>query len=64
MSRFAAAAILALALVGAGSASGASKPVFTVVTGAYPTLPSAEVPNAPGSIGLPLAFGTATHESH
>ena len=56
MSRFAAAAILALALVGAGSASGASKPVFTVVTGAHPTLPSAEVPNAPGSIGLPLAF--------
>jgi murein DD-endopeptidase MepM/ murein hydrolase activator NlpD len=56
MIRFTAAAILALALVGAGSAGGAPGPVFTVVTGASPGLPSAEVPNAPGSIALPLAF--------
>ena len=56
MMRLAAAAILALALVGAGSAAGASGAVFTVVPAAAPALPSAEVPNAPGSIALPLAF--------
>jgi murein DD-endopeptidase MepM/ murein hydrolase activator NlpD len=57
MSRTLAAAVLALALVGAGSATGASGPVFAVVAPtAIPALPSAEVPNAPGSIALPLAF--------
>jgi murein DD-endopeptidase MepM/ murein hydrolase activator NlpD len=46
----------ALALIGAAGAS-AGTPVFTVVdTTAAPALPSAEVPNAPGSIALPLAF--------
>ena len=59
MSRALAAAVLALALalVGAGSASGASGPVFAVVpTTAAPALPSAAVPNAPGSVALPIAF--------
>jgi murein DD-endopeptidase MepM/ murein hydrolase activator NlpD len=51
-----AAAAAALALVGAASAS-AGTPVFTVVDStSTPALPSAEVPNAPGSIALPLAF--------
>jgi murein DD-endopeptidase MepM/ murein hydrolase activator NlpD len=44
----------ALCLVGAAGAS-AGNPVFTVVD-ATPALPSAEVPNAPGSIALPLSF--------
>ncbi|HEV3480221.1 MAG TPA: lytic murein transglycosylase, partial [Gaiellaceae bacterium] len=55
MTRLAALAA-ALALVGAASAS-AGTPVFTVVeSSSTPSLPSAEVPNAPGSIALPLAF--------
>jgi murein DD-endopeptidase MepM/ murein hydrolase activator NlpD len=54
MTRFAALAA-ALALIGATGASGA--PVFSVV-GAAPALPSAEVPNAPGSIALPADFTT------
>jgi murein DD-endopeptidase MepM/ murein hydrolase activator NlpD len=53
MTRIAALAV-ALALVGAAGAS-AGNSVFTVV-GATPALPSAEVPNAPGSIALPLSF--------
>jgi murein DD-endopeptidase MepM/ murein hydrolase activator NlpD len=52
MIRLAAAAMSALALIGAASASGASAPVFSVV-GAAPALPSAEVPNASGSLALP-----------
>jgi murein DD-endopeptidase MepM/ murein hydrolase activator NlpD len=45
----------ALALIGAASAS--AGPVFTVV-GTTPTLPSAELPNAPGGIALPPDFTT------
>jgi murein DD-endopeptidase MepM/ murein hydrolase activator NlpD len=45
----------ALALIGAGSAS--AGPVFTVV-GSTPTLPSAELPNAPGQVALPPDFAT------
>ena len=56
MTRFAAAAVSALALIGSATASGASGPVFTVVSDAPVTLPSAEVPNAPGSVGLPISF--------
>jgi murein DD-endopeptidase MepM/ murein hydrolase activator NlpD len=55
MTRLAAAAILALALISAGSAT-ASGAVFSVVPDVPPALPSAEVPNAPGSVALPLAF--------
>jgi murein DD-endopeptidase MepM/ murein hydrolase activator NlpD len=47
----------ALALIGATGASGAASPVFAVV-GATPTLPSADVPNAPGSVALPPEFTT------
>ena len=47
----------ALALIGASGASGAATPVFSVI-GATPALPSAEVPNAPGSIALPPDFTT------
>jgi murein DD-endopeptidase MepM/ murein hydrolase activator NlpD len=55
MTRLAALAA-ALALIGAAGAS-AGTPVFTVVgSTSTPALPSAEVPNAPGSIALPLAF--------
>jgi murein DD-endopeptidase MepM/ murein hydrolase activator NlpD len=57
MTRLAAALALALALVGAGGASGAAGPVFTVV-GVTPSLPSSEVPNQPGSIALPADFTT------
>jgi murein DD-endopeptidase MepM/ murein hydrolase activator NlpD len=46
----------ALALIGATGASGAA-PVFTVI-GATPSLPSAELPNEPGSIALPADFTT------
>ena len=55
MKRAAAVTTLALALIGAASASGASGPVFTIVgqTPAQPVLPSAEVPNAEGSLLLP-----------
>jgi murein DD-endopeptidase MepM/ murein hydrolase activator NlpD len=53
----AAACFAALALIGATGASGAATPVFSVV-GVTPTLPSAEVPNAPGSIALPADFTT------
>jgi murein DD-endopeptidase MepM/ murein hydrolase activator NlpD len=52
MIKLAAAAMSALALIGAASASGAPAPVFSVV-GATPALPSAEVPNTSGSLGLP-----------
>jgi murein DD-endopeptidase MepM/ murein hydrolase activator NlpD len=53
MIRLVAAAMSALALIGAASASGAPAPVFTVVGAAPAALPSAEVPNAPGSLALP-----------
>jgi murein DD-endopeptidase MepM/ murein hydrolase activator NlpD len=56
MIRRAAVAVSALALMGSGSAAGATGSVFTVVPEAPPALPSAEVPNAPGSIALPLSF--------
>jgi murein DD-endopeptidase MepM/ murein hydrolase activator NlpD len=56
MTRFVALAA-ALALIGVTGASAASGPVFTVV-GVTPTLPSSEVPNAPGSIALPADFTT------
>jgi murein DD-endopeptidase MepM/ murein hydrolase activator NlpD len=61
--RLAAATItLALALVGAASASGASGPVFTIVgqTPSQPVLPSAEVPNAEGSLLLPPGWTVST----
>jgi murein DD-endopeptidase MepM/ murein hydrolase activator NlpD len=48
------AALLVLLASAAGSA-GAAAPVFSVVTAA-PTLPSAEVPNAPGSVVLPPSW--------
>jgi murein DD-endopeptidase MepM/ murein hydrolase activator NlpD len=47
---------LAVALVGAASASAASSPVFTIVGDGQPALPSAEVPNAEGSLVLPPAW--------
>jgi murein DD-endopeptidase MepM/ murein hydrolase activator NlpD len=47
----------ALALIGATGASGAPDPVFTVI-GSTPTLPSADVPNTPGSVALPPEFTT------
>jgi murein DD-endopeptidase MepM/ murein hydrolase activator NlpD len=56
MNRIAAAVASALALIGAGAAAGASGPVFAIVPDASMALPSADVPNAPGSIALPLAF--------
>ena len=53
---------LALALIGAASASGAPGPVFTIVgqTSAQPVLPSAEVPNAEGSLLLPPGWTVST----
>jgi murein DD-endopeptidase MepM/ murein hydrolase activator NlpD len=56
MTRFATAAALVTALIGAGGASGAAGPVFTLLPNTPAALPSAEVPNAPGSIALPLSF--------
>jgi murein DD-endopeptidase MepM/ murein hydrolase activator NlpD len=56
MTRLVAAASAALALLGATSASGAPGPVFTVVGAAPTALPSAEVPNAPGSLTLPTGW--------
>ena len=53
----AAAVVAALALIGAAGASGASNPVLTVV-GATPALPSAEIPNAPGSVAMPPDLST------
>jgi murein DD-endopeptidase MepM/ murein hydrolase activator NlpD len=53
----AAAVAAALALIGATGASGASDPVFTAVSGT-PALPSAEVPNAPGSVAMPPELST------
>jgi murein DD-endopeptidase MepM/ murein hydrolase activator NlpD len=47
----------ALLLLGGSSAAAADGPVFSVV-GSGPALPSAEVPNAPGSIALPPDFTT------
>jgi len=52
----AAAAAAAIALIGTATASGASGPVFELVPAAPTALPSAEVPNAPGSVGLPISF--------
>src|SRR5215207_7429390 len=52
----AAAAVSAIALIGTATASGASGPVFALVPAAPTALPSAEVPNAPGSVGLPISF--------
>jgi murein DD-endopeptidase MepM/ murein hydrolase activator NlpD len=56
--------LLAALLVGlasaAGSAGAGNGPVFSVVTGA-PTLPSAEVPNSPGSVVLPPAWLSPRH---
>jgi murein DD-endopeptidase MepM/ murein hydrolase activator NlpD len=62
MKRAAAVTTLALALIGAASASGASAPVFTIVgqTPAQPALPSAEVPNAEGSLLLPPGWTVST----
>jgi murein DD-endopeptidase MepM/ murein hydrolase activator NlpD len=68
MRRAAAILTLALALAGAASASGASGPVFTVVgetpaqpvLTAPPLLPSAEVPNAEGSLLLPPGWTVST----
>ena len=62
MRRAAAVTTLALALIGAASASGASGPVFTIVgqTPAPPALPSAEVPNAEGSLLLPPGWTVST----
>ena len=62
MKRAAAVITLALALVGAASASGASGPVFTIVgqTPAQPALPSAETPNAEGSLLLPPGWTVST----
>jgi hypothetical protein len=54
---------IALALAGAAGASGASGPVFTVVPEAsaqQAPLPSAEVPNAEGSLLLPPGWTVST----
>jgi murein DD-endopeptidase MepM/ murein hydrolase activator NlpD len=53
---------IAFALAGAASASGASRPVFTVVPEAsvQAPLPSAEVPNAEGSLLLPPGWTVST----
>jgi murein DD-endopeptidase MepM/ murein hydrolase activator NlpD len=51
---------LALTLVGAASASGASGPVFTIVPDSQHVLPSAEVPNAEGSLLLPPGWTVST----
>ena len=58
MTRATAALAAALALIGAATASGASTPVFAVVPDAPTALPTAEVPNAPGSVALPFNFTT------
>ena len=62
MKRAAAILTLALALAAAASASGASGPVFTIVgeTPAQPALPSAELPNADGSLLLPPGWTIST----
>jgi murein DD-endopeptidase MepM/ murein hydrolase activator NlpD len=49
--------VAALALICATGAAANNGPVFAVV-GFAPTLPSAEVPNGPGTIGLPPDFTT------
>ena len=61
MKNAAAVVMLALALVGAASASGASGPLFTIV-GSQParSLPSAEVPNAEGALLLPPGWTVST----
>ena len=51
---------LALALLGAASASGASGPVFTIVPDGPTALPTAEVPNAEGSLLLPPGWTVST----
>ena len=51
---------LALTLLGAASASGASGPVFTIVPDSQFALPSAEVPNAEGSLLLPPGWTVST----
>ncbi|HEU4942121.1 MAG TPA: lytic transglycosylase domain-containing protein, partial [Gaiellaceae bacterium] len=62
MKRAAAILTLALALAAAASASGASGPVFTIVgqTPAQPALPSADLPNADGSLLLPPGWTIST----
>ena len=59
MKNAAAVIILAFALVGAASASGASGPLFTIM-GTQPSLPSAEVPNAEGALLLPPGWTVST----
>jgi murein DD-endopeptidase MepM/ murein hydrolase activator NlpD len=54
------AALLVLLASAAGSAGAESGPVFSVVS-ATPALPSAEVPNTPGSVALPPAWLTPRH---
>src|SRR5919109_2023877 len=60
MRRTAATIAIAVALLGAAGASGASGPVFAVVSGTQPALPSAEVPNADGSLLLPPGWTAST----
>jgi murein DD-endopeptidase MepM/ murein hydrolase activator NlpD len=62
MLRAAAIIALALAFVGAASAAGASGPVFAIVgqTPAASQLPSAETPNAEGSLLLPPGWTVST----
>ena len=63
MTRFIAAAVSAIALIGTATASGASGPVFALVPAAPPVLPSAEVPNAPGSVAVPISFTASACEA-
>src|ERR671922_1438902 len=60
MRRTAATIAIAVALLGAAGASGASGPVFAVVSDTQPALPSAEVPNADGSLLLPPGWTAST----
>jgi murein DD-endopeptidase MepM/ murein hydrolase activator NlpD len=60
MRKAAAITTLALALIGAVGASGATGPVFTVVPDGQPVLPSAEVPNAESSLLLPPGWTVST----
>jgi murein DD-endopeptidase MepM/ murein hydrolase activator NlpD len=60
MKQAAAIIALALTLIGAAGASGASGPVFTIVPDAQQPLPSAEVPNAEGSILVPPGWTVST----
>lgn len=60
MRNAAAIVMLALALIGAASASGASGPVFAIVPDAQATLASAEVPNGEDSLLLPPGWTVST----